>query len=346
MGPEAVPVRRRRGTRRRPLLTLALVALWLAGTATGAGAHALVRGSDPPASASLERPPPRVLLTFTEAPDPTLSSIQVLDPGGRAVGAGRAAAVPGRPLQLQAPVGKLGDGTYTVSWRTVSRVDGHVTRGAFAFSVGVGVAAPAAQPAAVPATSAPSALGLTGRWALYWGLALLLGAATTGLLVLGGRLPAAAGPLLGAGLVLAAGGLAAEALAERSAVGVPLGALLTSGPGRALVREAAALLLAIAAVRVLLARRRSRAALVLVGLAAIVAMGAHAAGGTPPDSRACGPPTCWCNGRTWSRSAAGSVAWCGCWPACAAATGPTRSPRSCGFPAWRRWPSPSSPSPG
>jgi copper transport protein len=272
-------VRRRRGILRRPLLTLALTALWLAGAGGGAGAHALVRGSDPTAGASLARPPQRVLLTFTEAPDPTLSSIQLLDAGGRAVGAGRAAAVPGRPLQLQAPVGKLGDGTYTVSWRTVSRVDGHVTRGAFAFSVGVGVAAPAAQPAVVPATSAPSALGLAGRWALYWGLALLLGAATTGLLVLGGRLPAAARPLLGAGLVLAVGGLVAEALAERSAVGVPLGALAAAGPGRALVREAAALLLAIAAVRVLLARPRSRAALAAVGLAATVAMGAHAAGG-------------------------------------------------------------------
>jgi copper transport protein len=120
---------------------------------------------------------------------------------------------------------------------------------------------------------------LAGRWALYWGLALLLGAATTGLLVLGGRLPAAARPLLGVGLVLAVGGLVAEALAERSAVGVPLGALLTSGPGRALVREAAALVLAIVAVRVLWARPRSRAALVVVGLAATAAMGAHAAGG-------------------------------------------------------------------
>jgi len=272
-------VRRRRGILRRPLLTLALAALWLAGTAAGAGAHAVVRGSDPPAGASLERPPRRVLLTFTEAPDPTLSSIQVLDASGRAVGAGRTAAVPGRPLQLQASVGKLGDGTYAVSWRTVSRVDGHVTRGAFAFSVGVGVAAPAANPAAATATSAPSALGLAGRWALYWGLALLLGAATTGLLVLGGRLPAAAPPLLGAGLVLAVGGLAAEALAERSAVGVPMGALVAAGPGRALVREAAALLLAIAAVRVLLARPHSRAALAAVGLAATAAMGAHAAGG-------------------------------------------------------------------
>jgi copper transport protein len=272
---------RRRGTQRRPLLLVALVVGWLAATAPAAGAHALLRGSDPPAGASLEQPPRAVRLTFTEAPDPALSSVQVLDTGGRPVQAGRAGVVPGRPLELQAPVGKLADGTYAVSWRAVSRVDGHVTRGSFAFSVGAatGGAVPAASPAAGPAAAAPSVLALAGRWGLYWGLALLLGGAAAGLLVLGGRLPAAARPLLGAGLGLAAAGLAAVVLAERSAVGVPFGVLVASGPGRALLREAVALGLVAVAVGALLVRPRSRAALAAVGLATIVAMGAHAAGG-------------------------------------------------------------------
>jgi len=274
-------VRKRHGLVWRPLLALALAALWLTGTASGAGAHALVRSSDPPAGASLERPPRAVLVTFTEAPDATLSSIQVLDSSGRAVQVGRAIAVAGRPLQLQVPLGKLADGTYTISWRAVSQVDGHVTQGTLAFSVGTGagVTAPTPQPAAVPASSTPKGLALAGRWALYWGLALLLGAATTGLLVLGGRLPAAARPLLGVGLALAVGGFAGVVLAERSAVGVPLGALVASGPGRALDREAAALAVAGAAAGVLLARPRSRRALVAVGVTAAVAMAAHAAGG-------------------------------------------------------------------
>jgi copper transport protein len=189
--------------------------------------------------------------------------------------------VPGRPLELQAPVGELADGTYTVGWRAVSSVDGHVTRGSFAFSVGAGSggAVPAAAPAASPAAPAPSALALAGRWALYWGLALLLGAAAAGLLVLGGRLPAAARPLLGAGLGLAAAGLSAVVVAERSAVGVPLGALAASGPGRALLREAVALGLVAAAAGALLVRPRSRAALAALGPATTVALGAHAAGG-------------------------------------------------------------------
>src|SRR5207302_10395939 len=68
----------------------------------------------------------------------------------------------------------LGTGVYTVTWRTVSRVDGHVTGGAFAFGVG---ATPA--DVAVPEVTSPppSVLGAAARWALYAGLSVLLGAA-------------------------------------------------------------------------------------------------------------------------------------------------------------------------
>jgi methionine-rich copper-binding protein CopC len=30
----------------------------------------------------------------------------------------------GKPRMLEVPLGQLGDGTYTVSWRVVSRTDG------------------------------------------------------------------------------------------------------------------------------------------------------------------------------------------------------------------------------
>jgi copper transport protein len=273
---------RRRGARQRLLLAAALGVLWLAVAAPRAGAHALLRSADPAAGASLAQPPREVVLAFTEAPDPALSSIRVLDANGRAVDSGRAGVVPGRPLALRAPVGRLADGTYTVSWRVVSRIDGHVTRGSFGFGVGAGSgggAAPTGSPAATPASPAPSALALAGRWALFWGLALLLGAAASGLLVWRGPLPGPARPLLGAGLGLAVAGLGAVVGAERSAVGVPLGALLAAAPGRALAREAVALGLVAAATGALLARPRSRAALAAVGLATMVALGAHAAGG-------------------------------------------------------------------
>ena len=69
--------------------------VWLVAAGTPAGAHALLSESDPAAGASLERAPRRVVLTFTERPEPGLSSIQVLDTGGGQVQQGEAAPVEG-----------------------------------------------------------------------------------------------------------------------------------------------------------------------------------------------------------------------------------------------------------
>ncbi len=69
-----------------------------------AGAHALLRESDPAAGSSLDQAPRRVVLTFTERPEPGLTSIagaRHRRPAGPArrgrPGRGRAAAVRGRP---------------------------------------------------------------------------------------------------------------------------------------------------------------------------------------------------------------------------------------------------------
>jgi hypothetical protein len=115
--------------------------------------------------------PPESTATFSDMDEASATC------PGRAAWQSRT-AVPGRPLKLQAGLGKLDDGTYTVSWRAVSRVDGHVTRGAFAFSVGAGqsTTTPAAGPTAVPAgTPGPVSTGLGRTLLLYWGFALLVG---------------------------------------------------------------------------------------------------------------------------------------------------------------------------
>jgi copper transport protein len=144
-----------------------------------------LRSSGPPDGASLDRAPRQVTLTFTERPEPRLSTVQLLDADGRPVQAGNAGPVGGQPFQLQVPLGALADGTYTVAWRTVSRDDGHVTGGSFAFGDGVAAPAAAAQGGSVPAatTPPPSPLATAGRWLLYSGLALLVGAAASGLVV-------------------------------------------------------------------------------------------------------------------------------------------------------------------
>jgi copper transport protein len=89
-----------------------------------AGAHALLRSCDPAGGASLDKAPEQVTMTFAEPPDPALSGVHVLDATGRAVERGRARVAAGKPLMLEVPLGQLGDGTYTVSWRVVSRTDG------------------------------------------------------------------------------------------------------------------------------------------------------------------------------------------------------------------------------
>jgi copper transport protein len=222
----------------------ALAGLWLVASGPSAGAHALLRESDPAGGASLDRPPRQVVLTFTERPEQGLSSIRVFDTGGRQVGRGDPAPVAGAPLRLALALGDLPDGTYTVSWRVVSKDDGHVTVGSFAF--GVGVPAPAATEAtrAAPegASPSPSPLATAARLALYGGLMLLVGAAVTGLAVFDRVLPEGARTLLVAGALLAVAGGAARFLAERARIDAPLGTLLASSTGQGLLRLTAGVL--------------------------------------------------------------------------------------------------------
>ncbi len=120
------------------LVVLALVLGAALALPQAVAAHALLQSSVPAAGSTLAASPSAVTITFGEQPDARLSSIKVLDSSGRNVASGPSTAVPGAPLQLTVPLPSLPDGVYTVSWRTVSAVDGHVAAGSFAFGVGVG----------------------------------------------------------------------------------------------------------------------------------------------------------------------------------------------------------------
>jgi copper transport protein len=223
---------------RRLVAVVLLASLWLLVSGTAAGAHALLQSSDPPDGASVDRAPQQLTLTFTERPERRLSTVQVLGSDGRPAAAGKAEPVAGQPQQLRVPLGALADGTYTVAWRVLSRDDGHVSGGTFAFGVGVPAPTHALQTTTGTVTSstpAPTPLATTGRWLLYCGLALLLGAAATGLAVFDRRLPARARSLLLAGAGLAVTGLVARVAAERAAVGVSLGDLVASDTGQNLL---------------------------------------------------------------------------------------------------------------
>ncbi|HEY6710114.1 MAG TPA: copper resistance protein CopC [Actinomycetota bacterium] len=225
----------------RVLPAVVLAGLWLVAAGMPAGAHALLRDSDPAAGSSLDRAPSRVVLSFTERPEEGLSTIQVLDTGGRQVQRGQAAPVQGAPLQLAVGLGDLADGTYTVSWRAVSRDDGHLSAGSFAFGVGVPApgASPQAQAAPQGASPSPSPAATAARLALYAGLTLLVGAAVTGLAVSGRVLPPDARPLLLTAAVLTVAGGIARFLAEQATTGAPLDTFLDSTTGQGLLRLAA-----------------------------------------------------------------------------------------------------------
>lgn len=226
---------------RRALTVGLLSGAFILALAPAAGAHALVRRSDPANGAVLRTSPAQVVITFTESPDPKLSFIHVVNAAGQDVGKAPSGPVPGAPLQLQVVLRpSLPDGVYTITWRTVSRVDGHVTGGSLTFGVGVTPTKEGSTSVIVPTTPSPPPLSVIGRWMFYWGLAVLLGAAAFGLLVRDG-LAAGGRFLLGAAWALAAGGLVAMILSESSTVGVPVARLLGTSTGSHFIDRAMAL---------------------------------------------------------------------------------------------------------
>jgi copper transport protein len=243
-----------------------------------ASAHALVKLSNPAAGAILQQPPPQVVITFTEPPDPALSFMHVLNAAGADVENGKSGPVPGRPLELRVSVPTLPRGVYTVTWRTVSRVDGHVTGGSFSFGVGVAPRAGNLSGVNAPTTPSPTAAAVAGRWAFDWGLLLLLGAAASVLFVFR-ELPAGGRALLWGSWALAAVGLVTMTLAERSSVGISLAALvLHSGVGHEFVRRGAALAITGATVGFAV-WRPDRGSFLIAGLATAGAMLVHSLAG-------------------------------------------------------------------
>ncbi|MDP8956525.1 MAG: copper resistance protein CopC [Actinomycetota bacterium] len=230
---------------RRILVLVGFVATGLAGGSPVAHAHALVQSSSPANGDVLETSPQAVLVTFTEPPDRGLSQIQVFDAAGVPVTNDPVEAVPGQPRALRAPVPELPEGTYTVSWRVLSTVDGHITTGSFAFGVGEAPEPVAQSSGTVAGAQRPSALAVASRWAFYWGLALLFAGALARILVFRSDTPEPW--MLWAAWGVAAIGLVGMFLAERSAAGASAADLLGSERGTLLIARGVAVLLAMVA---------------------------------------------------------------------------------------------------
>lgn len=176
----------------RRVFVAAVAALALAALAVStASAHALLQAADPAANSVLKIAPAAVTMTFTETPDPKLSSVRVLDSSGGSRTTGPLSSVAGHADELSIAIGPLPDGVYTVAWRSVSAVDGHVAAGSYAFSIGT-TAPPAGATVTPPAASQVDSGASTGvviaRWILFVGLLGLLGAAFLGSVLLRGEL--------------------------------------------------------------------------------------------------------------------------------------------------------------
>ena len=262
-----------------------LAAASLALPPSQAAAHALLIRSVPAVNGTVTVPPRQLLLTFTEPVDPTLSHVQVVDSRGRPVaGVMPSRSVPGNPQQLRVTVDRrLTHGVYTVDWQTVSALDGHLAGGTYAFGVGVanvGAVAPFGK--YVSTSRWLTGAAAAGRWLLWSGLVLLLGAASTCLGVWRGRLPAGGVALLWLGWLLAAVGVSTVILTERVIVRAPsLLPLFETPEGYILLGQGAAVLLACGlAVYGVSALPRTPTLAVLGGAAALamlsVVWGSHA----------------------------------------------------------------------
>ena len=118
---------------RAALLVTFVVALTIA-TGSAASAHANYSSSSPRPNERLARAPNRISVTFSEAPDPAKSGLDLISSDGRTIASGGSIAAD--PTTIALPLSTIDAGTYVVAWHTVSAADGDPARGYFAFAVG------------------------------------------------------------------------------------------------------------------------------------------------------------------------------------------------------------------
>ncbi len=135
--------------------------------ASAASAHAVLQSSTPSHGLVLTASPDSLALDFNEAIDPRISTVVLVRDTTRIPL--QPASGEGRKVVYKVP--SLDNGLYIVDWRVISAIDGHLTRGSFAFGVGsVTVPIGAAISSAAPAWS-----DVIARWLGLVGVLLLTG---------------------------------------------------------------------------------------------------------------------------------------------------------------------------
>jgi copper transport protein len=142
-------------------------------------AHANLVQSDPERGATLAQAPKSIKLEFSEALDPQLSQVQLLDSHGQEIVKGPGVIDSANPRIMHLDLPKLSNGSYSAVWQTHSAADGHFANGTVSFSVGTSSAAFSLLPAentSLPTETVPTLPDILIRWAGYLAAALLGGA--------------------------------------------------------------------------------------------------------------------------------------------------------------------------
>ncbi len=188
---------------------IALIAMLVAPALPGAAgsrvlAHAQLVASSPAAGTTVPESPAEIRLVFSEPLEAQVTSLDVVAQDGTAV-LDRAGTIdPADPYALVVADPQLTDGVYSLTWRTLSAVDGHTAEGFFTFAVGALKALPQVADGGMTHTDTDP-LAVIGRWLTYLGLLLALGlAAFNRVVIREGAMPRMLVRLLAAGLALSA----------------------------------------------------------------------------------------------------------------------------------------------
>jgi methionine-rich copper-binding protein CopC/putative copper export protein len=282
---------------------VALVAAWgfvLAGPALVGPATPVVLGhsqlvtSVPAAGDVVAASPTEIRLVFSEPIEPAYTTLDLIGPDGATIASSIGDRDPADQYTLVAAVSSLTDGVYTVNWRALSAADGHTTSGFFTF--GVGDVSPPAQGGSSTAVGGSIHAGHDATTAFLetesrivgdLGLLLAFGLPIIGWLVLRDPRGVGLAKVVAIALGLAAIGAGGLLVLGAGEAGSDLTTFATTARTGQLLVARCALALFAAIIVALAAPTRPRLALLIGGLAGLLAsvllaVGSHAAGyGSP-----------------------------------------------------------------
>jgi methionine-rich copper-binding protein CopC len=151
-----------------------LVLLAVAAISGPARAHAYLLSADPPPGASLLESPQTVQFSFSEEIDPRWSTFALYDAQGQLLRELNFITKEDG-LDVAISLEPLPQGVYTIAWKVLSAIDGHITKGVYSFGVG---ASPSSGD--LIETNAETLLRVLSRWCILsgahgvgWGARLL-----------------------------------------------------------------------------------------------------------------------------------------------------------------------------